>query len=246
MDPELDLLRSYEALIDDVSPGERSVVAKINTAAVDRYRTVIDPMGADLEAYRKNPVVLWEHGLDPTRGMLPCGRNVWVKPRKAERDLIAKTVFNDDEFGRSIFELYKSGCLRSFSVRALAGRENCSPPTPAEIRARPELAECEWMYRSWELLEYSSVAVPGNQEALALAVSRGLWLPESIRSSLAAPAAATPPPPVEPELPPFPQRPELPAFAGRRLAEAVDARRAAIRREADDVRATLELRRGIV
>jgi hypothetical protein len=244
MDPELDLLRSYEALIDDVVPGERSVVAKINTAAVDRYRTVIDPMGADLESYRKNPVVLWEHGTDVARGALPVGRNVWVKPRKAEKDLIAKTVFNDDEFSRSLFELYKSGCLRSFSVRALAGRENCSPPTPAEIRARPELAECEWMYRSWELLEYSSVAVPGNQEALALAVSRGLWIPDAIRSTLPPSPPTTPPPVIE--LPPFPQKPELPAFAGRRLADAVEARRAAIRAQADDVRARLELRRGIV
>lgn len=242
MDPELDLLRSYEALIDDVQKGERSVVAKINTAVLDRFKTVIDPLGANLESYNKARVVLWEHGQDPMRGMLPVGRNLWIRARKAEKDLIAKTVFGDDEFSQALFGMYQDGTLRSFSIRPLPDFSKCSPPTAAEVRSRPELADCKMMYRAWELLEYSAVAIPGNPEALALAVSRGLWVPDRVRSIL--PSATAPPPAVE--LPPFPQRPELPPLVGRRLTDVIDSRRSAIQAQGDLIRARLDLRRGIV
>ena len=59
------LYRSYTAQVDDVSAKERTLVARINTAAVDHYQTVIDPAGIDLAAFRENPVVLWEHGMGP-------------------------------------------------------------------------------------------------------------------------------------------------------------------------------------
>ena len=61
------IIRAYIARVDDVNPKERSVVAKINTGALDRFRTTIDPKGVDLSNYNANRVVLWEHGMDPTR-----------------------------------------------------------------------------------------------------------------------------------------------------------------------------------
>jgi hypothetical protein len=244
------VVRSYEAQIDDVKLGERSVVAKINTGAVDRYRTVIDPMGVKLDAYRKNPVVLWEHGLDPIRGRLPIGRNVWIKARKHERDIIAKTQYRDDDFSRMIFEMYRDGTLRSFSIGAQDTPAGSSPPTAAEIRARPELAECSMMFRSVDLCEYSSVAVGGNPEALALAVSRGLWVPDEIRSALPTALDRADEGEDEDDLPTLPHRDELPPFAGRRLSEVLEQRRAAIRayarRELDDLQARIDLRRGVV
>jgi hypothetical protein len=239
------VVRAYEAMIDDVKPGERSVVAKINTNAVDRYRTVIDPMGVKLDAYRKNPVVLWEHGLDPVRGRVPIGRNIWIKPRKQEGDIIAKTQYRDDEFSRMIFEMYRDGSLRGFSIGAQDDPSACSPPTAAEVRARPELAECQRIYRSVHLCEYSSVAVGGNPEALALAVSRGLWVPEEVRSLLSGSELRG-----EDDLPELPYRDELPPLTGRRLSEVLEQRRAAIRayarREMEDIEARLDLRRGVV
>jgi hypothetical protein len=248
------VVRAYTAMIDDVKPGERSVVAKINTQAVDRYRTVIDPMGVKLDAYRKNPVVLWEHGLDPVRGRVPIGRNIWIKARKQEGDIIAKTQYRDDDFSRMIFEMYREGTLRSFSIGAQDDASRSSPPTAAEIRARPELAECSMLFRSVDLCEYSSVAVGGNPEALALAVSRGLWVPDEIRVACRPLRAATENAPHAPadeaELPELPDRPALPPLTARRLCEVVEQRRAAIRacarREIEDIEARLDLRRGVV
>ena len=77
--------RAYTAETNDVDRDARTVVATINTDAVDRYMTVVDPSGAQLENYRKNPVVLFNHG----DGSTPIGKNLWIKANKNR--LIAKT-----------------------------------------------------------------------------------------------------------------------------------------------------------
>jgi hypothetical protein len=40
------------------------------------------------------------------------------------------------------------------------------------------------VYRRWELTGYSAVSYPGNPAALAIAVERGLWVPDDVRRSL--------------------------------------------------------------
>jgi hypothetical protein len=189
------IVRAYVARVEDVNPKKRSVVGKINTAALDRFNTVIDPKGVQLSNYNANRVVLWEHGQDPLRGAMPIGRNGWIRPAVGPDgpELIAETHFHakdsgkGDDFTERLFECYRAGDLRGFSVRVVPGA-NCSPPTDAEVRARPELADCYMCYRSSELAEYSCVAVPGNQECLTLTearsvlavTKRGLTLPESL------------------------------------------------------------------
>jgi hypothetical protein len=189
------VIRAYLARVDDVNPKERSVVGKINTGAIDRFRTTIDPKGVDLSNYNANRVVLWEHGQDPLRGAFPVGRNSWVRPAIGPDgpELIAKTIFHDkasgkgDDFCERLFECYRAGDLKGFSVRVVP-KDGCSPPTSEEIRSRPELADCYMCYRSTELAEYSCVAVPGNQECLTVhearsvlsVVSRGLTLPQTL------------------------------------------------------------------
>lgn len=171
------VIRSYVAEIDDVKPGERSVIAKINTGSIDRYRTVIEPRGMMLEAYRSNPVVLWEHGKDPHRGTMPIGRNVWIKIDRGENPkIIAKTQFRNDDYSQALFEAYRDGDLRGWSVNILP--HDHGVPTRDEIRMRPELRDCQTIYRTSELAEYSAVAVPGNAETLTLLASRGIWIPE--------------------------------------------------------------------
>jgi hypothetical protein len=195
------ITRAYLARVnvDDVDKKKRTIVAKINTAALDRYQTVIDPKGVSLSNYNLNRVVLWEHGMDPARGAFPVGQNRWIRPAIGPDgpELIAQTAFYDkeskkgDDFTERLFECYASGDMRAFSVRVIP-KGNCSPPTSDEIRARPELADCYMMYRSSDLGEYSAVAVPGNQECVSLSldqaqailrcVSRGLTLPAELVS----------------------------------------------------------------
>lgn len=173
------IIRAYDATVDDVKPGERSVVAKIGGRAVDRHRTIIDPKGIDLASYRSNPIVLWEHGRDPQRGMMPVGRNLWIKT-DGDR-LIAKTVFRDDDYSQELFKAYQDGDLRGWSVNVLA--HEASPPSREEIRATPDLAErCDLIYRRTELAEYSAVAIPSHRDALTVLASRGIWIPDDART----------------------------------------------------------------
>ncbi len=165
--------RAYEAQVDSVLEGERSVVARINTGCVDEYRTVIDPRGADLKDFNTNPPVLWMHGKE-ARGSLPIGRG-WVKARSSENDLIGKCIFAKDDFSQQLFEMYRDGTLRGWSINMIPSE--ASPPTKEEMRARPELERCEMIYRKWKLKEFSAVAVPGNSECLTMLVSRGMWTP---------------------------------------------------------------------
>lgn len=197
------VIRAYDATITEVDQVERSIVGRINTGGLDRFKTVIEPKGGKFENYRRNPVVLWEHGKDPRRFTDPIGRNLWVRSSGGERasELLAKTRFLDDDFSQQRFEWYRDGVLNAFSVNILPDEDRCGPPTKEEVRARPELGQ-EWedskgnwrgviIYRSWDLAEYSGTTVPGNADALAdrasrllEAVERGLWLPDEVRDLL--------------------------------------------------------------
>lgn len=178
--------RAYEATVDDVKPGERSVVSKINTDVIDRYRTVISPEGISLESYRKNPVVLWEHGKDPNRGTMPVGRNLWIKADAGR--LIAKTVFRQDDYSQQLFEAYQDGGLRGWSVNILP--RDSSPPTHDETRSRPHWAGADMIYRASELAEYSGTAVPGNPDTLTIMASRGIWISDEARTATETGSAA--------------------------------------------------------
>ncbi len=169
-----EIIRAYEASIDSVLEGERAVVARINSAAVDRLRTVIDPMGGDTSHFNKTRSVLWNHGQDAIRGAVPVGSG-WVKVRKAERDIIGKTSFAKDEFSQLLFEGYRDETIRGWSIKAAVLES--SPPTKEEIRNRPEMEDCEMVYRKWDLIEYSATPTPGNSDCLTLLVSRGLITP---------------------------------------------------------------------
>lgn len=188
-------LRAYTADVNDVDRAERTVTATINTDALDRYMTVVDPAGAMLDNYRKNPVVLFNHG----DGDTPIGKNLWIKASK--KKLIAKTRFlpaGMDETADKVFELYAAGFLNAWSVSF--NPTEAGPPSPDEIRKRPELAQCRMMYRKWDLLEYSCVTVPGNPEATRQARKMGLalphWTPEIDAPVTMAAPAPTPLPPL--------------------------------------------------
>jgi hypothetical protein len=168
------IIRAFEAQIDSVQDGERSVVARINTDSIDRFNTVIDPLGCDTRGFNKTGSVLYEHGKSTERGTKPIGHG-WAKVRQAERDMIGKTKFAKDDFSQSLFELARDGDIKSWSISALV--RDASPPTKDEIARRPELAECEKIYRKWELTEYSLVSVAGNADCTSILVSRGLIAP---------------------------------------------------------------------
>ncbi len=192
-----EIFRSFEADIESVLEGERAVVARINTAGVDRFKTVIDPLGCDVTHFNKTRSVLWEHGNDPIQRTIPIGQG-WAKVRRSERDIIGKVVFDTDTLAETLFQKYKSGSLRGWSIKA--GVHEASPPTKEEIRVNPALEECTTIYRKWELIEFSATHAAGNSECLTMMVSRGM---------ITAPEGFVPvEPATEPEAAPEPERPK--------------------------------------
>lgn len=181
------LTRSFEVGLDDISPKRRTVTARINTGCVDRYKTVICPSGGDWSNFmRSGPAVLWEHGNDPTRGRAPVAHCSSIKYRKVDDDLLAVMQFKSDPFSSEILDHYASGTLRSFSVEFLPDGDRSGRPTSEEVRKNPEWGQAHTVYRTWEMTGVSAVSYPGNPEALALAVERGLWVPDETRRALMA------------------------------------------------------------
>jgi hypothetical protein len=221
------IIRAFEARLDDVDRRGRVVTCRAATAALDHYRTTIHADGMELGAYRRNNVILWEHGLDARRGTLPVGLGVKVEPVEGPKgpELLAQVRFHTDEFSDRLFEMYRSGDLKAWSVRIVPVARSCSPPTSEEIRARPELAGCVTCYRKSVLAEISAVSVPGNPEALTVEQARSLLALESrglsLRPDLAARAR-------------FVGRPGagtvLPPLGGRPVAVARAEKVAAVRR----------------
>lgn len=215
--------RGFVARVDDVSSKDRTVTAVITTDAVDAYKEVIIPKGIDLKRYRKNPVVLWNHNIDPAMAKIPIGKNLWIKAGATNRTLIARTQFTDDETGHRFLALYEEEVLRAWSIGANEHREKCGPPVAKELRERPEWAKATRIIRACELVEYSAVPVGANPEALTTAVARGLWLPDSVKE------LAPPEDDDQAEPDDEPSAPELPAFVGRSFAEVHAAAIARVR-----------------
>jgi len=154
--------KAYVGELKEVDEKERTITAFISTEALDRQGDIMRASGAQLAAYKKNPVVLWAHNYATP----PIGRNLWIKKVKDKPGLLAKTQFADTEFADEIFRLYQGKFLNAWSVgfMPLESKEIDEDSSPSRGRD----------IGKWELLEYSAVPVPANPEALQLAMQKGI------------------------------------------------------------------------
>lgn len=157
-----------------IEDGERAVVAKINTRALDRDGEVLIPMGCNTKDYEKNPVVFFGHDY----WQLPIGKCAAIK--RTDDALIAKTIFaerpadfpaGEEWLPDTIFSLFKQGVLRAFSV----GAEYVEARQPSKKDVEEYGEECRCVVSKWKLFEYSAVSIPANQEAIVTAVAKG-WV----------------------------------------------------------------------
>ena len=66
--------------------------------------------------FRRNPVMLWQHGRDPMRGNVPIGRWENINITR-EGVMTAHAVFDDtDDFARMIEGKYRRGYLNAASI----------------------------------------------------------------------------------------------------------------------------------
>lgn len=144
--------------------GERSVLFTISKEVVDRDGDILRASGVDFSNYMKNPVFLSFHNSRE----FPLGKvtKFWVEGNEVKAVVYFPTLEelstdpnNASEKAKLVdftYHCYKTGMLNAVSVGFIP----------------LEWIETENGYDilKWELLEFSAVAVPANQDAIAEAV----------------------------------------------------------------------------
>ncbi len=131
---------------------DNTLTVTMSTGKQDRQGDILEPTGADLSAFRKNPVVLWAHRYDE----LPIGRADEVQIQG--NAIRAKITFDSRGFAREVLRLYAEGFLAGWSVGCL--------PRKWKVINDDDGGFAGYHVTEWELLELSAVPVPANPEAI--------------------------------------------------------------------------------
>ncbi len=150
----------FEVKVDDAA--KRILTFTVSTPSIDREQDIIQIDGWQLEAYRKNPVVLFAHDY----GSLPIARalDVFV----AGQALKSRAQYTDPDLnpmGTMVFNLAANGFMPATSVGF----------NPLEYSFAND-RKFGVNYLKQELLEWSNVPVPCNPEALIDARGKGIDL----------------------------------------------------------------------
>ena len=153
--------------------GDRSVQFTISKEVVDRDGDILRASGVDFTNYMKNPVFLSFHNSRE----FPLGKvtKFWVEGNAVKAIVYFPTVeelsTNPEQASEKAklvdfcFHCYKTGMLNAVSVGFI-------PLEWTETKDGYDITK-------WELLEFSAVAVPANQDAIAEAV-KSFGLDESV------------------------------------------------------------------
>ena len=148
--------------------GSSALTFVLSTDDVDRHGDVVESSGWRLEAYRRNPVLLWAH--DYRHPAIGRAASVWTEPHR----LLAKMEFAPSAFAQEVAALYACGFQWGVSVgfRPIRWEERRDARSGAFLGLR---------YLEQELLEVSAVPVPANRQALRRGAGDALTLTLSQR-----------------------------------------------------------------
>lgn len=140
-----------------ISDENYTIKGVFSTADEDRHGEIVDQKSWQLDDYLKNPVILFGH--DHNQPAIGKAVNLFFN---SEGNLEGEIQFaaKEYDFAKTIFQLYKGGFMRAFSV----GFQN-------EVVEYDD-AENKVTLKRNNLFEISCVNVPAN--ALALAKSKGI------------------------------------------------------------------------
>lgn len=146
--------------------GERTVRFKISSEVVDRDGDTLIAKGCDFSNFAKNPQFLSFHNYHEYPLGIPKnwgveGDSVYCDvyfPTVEELSTDEKSVSEKAKLVDFTYHCYKTGMLNAVSVGFIAKE------------TEPDTKTGGYIVKSWELLEFSAVAVPANQDAIAQAV----------------------------------------------------------------------------
>lgn len=162
----------------DLKPGERADISIINTATLDLDREVVLPAGGDWSYFAKNGGrVTWCHDY----ALPDVGRNLWMVRSSSPDGWKAKTCYHErppldvlpesqpwfpDVVNYYVQELGLKGKSIGFVPTEIRR------PTAADIKARPELEQANYIIGKWVGLEYAVAPIQCNPDAVVDMVSK--------------------------------------------------------------------------
>lgn len=143
-----------EVKISELNESDMSFLAVGSDEKPDRDEDIVRVSGWDLKNFKKNPVIPWSHNYyDP-----PVGKAVMIKVDKEQKRLVFRPKFDkNDEKAKMIFDKYKNGFLKTFSV-GFIGKEFTFRDENNRYYGGRE-------FTGQELLEISSCTIPCNPGA---------------------------------------------------------------------------------
>ena len=145
---------------------ERTVRFKISSEVVDRDGDILIAKGCNFENFKKNPQFLGFHNYHEYPLGIPKnwgvdGKAVYCDVYFPTIDELSTNPAEASEKAKLVdftYHCYKTGMLNAVSVGFIANL------------AEPNTATGGYIVKDWELLEFSAVTVPANQDAIAQAV----------------------------------------------------------------------------
>jgi hypothetical protein len=161
-----------------------------STAGVDRYGDIIDQESMKLDAYMRNPVILYGHEWDGcvVGNAVPASVKLYQRTGMSRPALGFSPTWDDHETnpqGRLVAHQWGT-FLHAVSVGGYAGKM-----TPRASKDCPEWARGEYGYfiEGFELMEISVVPIPANTEvgAAKAAGLSSVSLADAVRDALLDP-----------------------------------------------------------
>lgn len=164
--------KSVTTKSESVDESKRSEVSIITTNSLDMQGDVVIANGIDRTLFSRNPIVCLSHDM-----AVQCGNCEWIKP--IENGLKAQTKYpakpgwfeGKDWVPDHVFAMIQSGLMLGKSIGFVA--TNIRKAKSEELKTNPEWKDAQ-VIDGAILLEYSCCVSGVNQDALVLAINKGL------------------------------------------------------------------------
>jgi len=150
--------KNFIVIEKSFSDKDMTITHYISTVTPDRFGDIVNPFGMDADNFRKNPIVLFGHSHNTRSNVI--GKNIALFPD--DFGVKAITKFADTPAGKDLYILNREGYLNAWSIGFIPKKTKTQSTT---INNQPGTYN---IIDEWELLEYSSVAIPANPDALNL------------------------------------------------------------------------------
>jgi len=161
------ILKQFDSEVKEIK-GERALNVTITTNDVDRSGDIVEPKGAKLTNFKKNPVVLMAHDYQG----LPIGKASNLT--KTDNGITAKVTFPEEgtyPLADTVYNLYKQKFMKAWSIGFIPIKSENIVDDEDKDSKRVSYGR---RFKTWELLEFSACAVPANPHALTNMLSKGI------------------------------------------------------------------------